>query len=87
MTPGLPDWEARIRQLINADSPDAAIAEMLDCLPLTSTVEQLAALDDVIGYYRHNEKRMRYRYFRSLGLPGRLRASSRERTGTSSRSA
>ena len=31
--------------------------------------EQLAALDDVVGYYRTNEKRMRYRQFRSLGLP------------------
>lgn len=42
---------------------------MLECLPLTSTDDQLAALDDVIGYYRNNEKRMRYRTFRSLGLP------------------
>ncbi len=66
---GLPLWEARIRQLIDADSPDAAIAELLECLPLTSTDEQLAALDDVIGHYRNNEKRMRYRIFRSLGLP------------------
>ena len=65
---GLPLWEARIRQLIDADSPDAAIAELLDCLPLTSTDDQLAALDEVIGYYRNNEKRMRYRTFRSLGL-------------------
>lgn len=67
--PGLPLWEARIHQLIEADSPDAAIAELLECLPLTSTDDQLAALDDVVGYYRTNEKRMRYRTFRSLGLP------------------
>ncbi len=66
---GLPLWETRIRQLIDDDSPDAAIAELLDCLPLTSTDDQLAALDDVIGYYRNNDKRMRYRTFRSLGLP------------------
>ena len=30
---------------------------------------QVAALDDVIGYYRSNEKRMRYRTFRAMGLP------------------
>lgn len=66
---GLPLWEARIRELLDADSPDAAIAELLECLPLTSTDQHLAALDDVIGYYRNNQKRMRYRTFRSLGLP------------------
>ena len=66
---GLPLWETRLHPLIDADSPDTAIAELLECLPLTSTDDQLAALDDVIGSYRSNEKRMRYRTFRSLGLP------------------
>lgn len=66
---GLPLWETRIQQLIDADSPDAAIAELLECLPLTTTDEQLAALDNVVGYYRHNEKRMRYRIFKAMGLP------------------
>ena len=65
----LPLWEARINHLIDADSPDAAISELLECLPLTTTDDHLAALDDVIGYYRTNEKRMRYRTFRQLGLP------------------
>jgi len=67
--PGLPLWEARLHQLLDADTPDAAITELLDCLPLTSTDEQLAALDDVVGYYRTNEKRMRYRVFRAQGIP------------------
>ena len=39
------------------------------CLPMTTTEAQLAALDDVVGYYRNNEKRMRYRTFRDQGLP------------------
>lgn len=65
----LPLWEARIRELLDADSPDAVIAELMDCLPYTSTAEHLAALDDVISYYRSNEKRMRYRTFRQMGLP------------------
>jgi hypothetical protein len=65
----LPHWEARIHQLIDADGPDQAIAELMACLPLTSCSEQLAALDDVVGYYRANEQRMRYRTFRAQGLP------------------
>jgi hypothetical protein len=66
---GLSHWEARIRQLLDADSPDAAIHELMSCLALTTTEEQLAALDDVVGYFRTNQKRMRYRTFRSHGLP------------------
>lgn len=65
----LPQWEARIHELLDADGPDAAIAELMECLPFATTEEQLAALDDVVGYYRTNEKRMRYRTFRARGLP------------------
>ncbi len=67
--PCLPLWEARIRQLLHADSPDAAIRELLDCLELTTTDDELAALDRLIGYYRSNDKRMRYTEFREQGLP------------------
>lgn len=65
----LPQWEARVHELLDADSPAPAIQELMDCLEFATTAEQLAALDDVVGYYRTNEKRMRYRTFRSLGLP------------------
>jgi hypothetical protein len=65
----LENWQARIHQLLDADSPEAAIAELMECLPYASTDEQLAALDDVVGYYRNNEKRMQYRRFRGMGLP------------------
>lgn len=65
----LPHWEARIHQLLDADSPAVVIAELLECLPFASTDEQFASLDDVVGYYRTNEKRMRYRTFRAMGLP------------------
>lgn len=67
--PSLPLWEARICQLIDAPSPDAAIRELLDCLPFTATDEELAALNKLVGYYRTNEKRMRYSEFRAQGLP------------------
>jgi hypothetical protein len=66
--PCLPLWEARIRQLINSDSPDTAIRELMDCT-LDATDERLAALDQLVGYYRANAKRMRYREFRAAGLP------------------
>jgi hypothetical protein len=36
---------------------------------LTHTDEQLAALDQLVGYYRANETRMRYTLFREWGLP------------------
>ena len=65
----LPLWEARIGQLLDAPSPDAAIRELLDCLPFLTTDEQLQALDRLVGYYRSNDNRMRYAEFRAQGLP------------------
>jgi hypothetical protein len=62
-------WETRIRQLIDADSPDAAICELMDCLPFVTADDQLATLNQLVGYYRTNDKRMRYTEFREAGLP------------------
>jgi hypothetical protein len=62
-------WERRIRQLLDAPSPDAAIGELMECLPETTSEEEVAALSSLVGYYRHNEARMRYTCFRELGLP------------------
>lgn len=67
--PGLADWEERIRQLIDANSPDAAIRELLDCMDFCTTDEHFAALNQLVGYYRSNAKRMRYTEFREAGLP------------------
>ncbi len=39
----LPLWEVRIRELLDADSPDVVIAELMDCLPYTSTAEHPGA--------------------------------------------
>jgi hypothetical protein len=65
----VPLWQDRITALIDAPSPDAAIRELMDCVPLTEDEEQLAALNKLVGYYRRNEKRMRYTKFREMGLP------------------
>ena len=62
-------WERRIRQLLEAASPDAAIRELMECVPETTNEAELAALDRLVGYYRQNEERMRYTTFRELGLP------------------
>lgn len=62
-------WEARVRQLLFADSPETAVQELLACIPLTQTEEELAALDRLVGYYRANEERMRYTAFLEQGLP------------------
>lgn len=67
--PALPLWEARIRHLLDAPHPEEALRELMDCLPLTTTDEQMEALDKLVGYYRGNLKRMRYAEFREQGLP------------------
>jgi hypothetical protein len=69
LDPALSLWEERIRHLIDASRPDALIHELLDCLPYTTTEAHLAALDNLVGYYRTNEERMQYARFRELGLP------------------
>src|SRR5467141_270708 len=62
-------WEKRIRQLLDASSANAAIGELMECLPETTSATEVAALDRLVSYYRHNEARMRYTCFRELGLP------------------
>lgn len=68
-SPLLPLWEGRVHQLLADDGPDRFIRELLECLPETHGEEALAAVDALIHYYRTNEKRMRYRSFREMGLP------------------
>jgi len=65
----VPLWERRIRQLLDAPSPDAAIRELMACVPETTNEAEIAALDRLVGYYRRNEARMRYTTFRELGSP------------------
>lgn len=65
----LPLWQERICQLLDAEGPDVAIRELMDCLEYAEGDEQLTALDDLVRYYRTNEKRMRYTHFRELGFP------------------
>ena len=66
--PCLPLWEARIHQLLDSDSPEAAIRELMDCT-LDASDDQLAAINQLVGYYRSNAERMRYRQFKADGFP------------------
>lgn len=68
-SPLLPLWESRVHQLLDASGPDAFIRELVECLPETTGEEPLAAMDALIRYYRTNERRMRYRDFREMGVP------------------
>ena len=71
-SPWLPLWQQRAEALLAAGDPDALIAELMSCialLPSRGRVESLAALDDLIRYYRTNAHRMRYALFRDAGWP------------------
>jgi hypothetical protein len=58
------DWEAR---LLSGDV-DTSIATLMGKLGETSSSEQVAALDDLIRYYRNNQCRMRYDEYLRRGL-------------------
>jgi len=71
-SPWLPLWQQRAEALLAAGEPDTLIAELMSCialLPSRGRVESLAALDDLIRYYRTNAHRMRYAAFRDAGWP------------------
>jgi hypothetical protein len=71
-SPWLPLWQQRAETLLAAGEPDALIAELMSCialLPSRGRADSLAALDDLIRYYRTNAHRMRYAAFREAGWP------------------
>jgi hypothetical protein len=63
----LEDWQKRIEQLLNAGDMDVMVRELMECLAETSTDKQLEALDDLVRYYRNNQERMAYPFYRSQG--------------------
>jgi hypothetical protein len=73
-SPWLPLWKNRAEELLAAGDPKRLVAELMDCLPEVQRrrkdkVDALAALDNLVGYYSKNAHRMRYRSFRTAGLP------------------
>jgi hypothetical protein len=72
-SPWLPLWQQRAEALLS-DGPDAVVAELMECIPEVEKrrrdrVEALQALNNLVGYYRNNERRMKYRLLREEGLP------------------
>lgn len=73
-SPWLPLWQSRAEQLLADGEPKQLIAELMDCVPEVERrrkdkADALAALDNLVGYYRKNAHRMRYRSYRAAGLP------------------
>jgi len=72
-SPWLPLWQKRAETLLS-EGPGAAIAELMECIPEVEKrrrdrADALQALDDLVRYYRTNERRMNYRLLREEGLP------------------
>ena len=71
-SPFLPLWQARAEALLAEGEPEAFIRELMDCvqaLPKRGSAEKLAAIDDLVRYYRSNAQRMKYRLFREHRFP------------------
>lgn len=72
-SPWLPVWQRRAEALLATGNPDAVIAEIMDCVPLVpkrrGQREELEAIENLVRYYRGNANRMKYRLYRSEGLP------------------
>lgn len=73
-SPFLSLWQRRAEELLAAGEPKSLIAELMDCVPEVERrrrdkADALAALDNLVGYYRKNAHRMRYRSYRDAGLP------------------
>ena len=80
----LHSWQRRTNELLDDVSPDRFLAELMECLPETSG-EDRRSLDNLIVYYRTNERRMRYAEFRRWASPSG-RGSWRARIGMCCRS-
>jgi hypothetical protein len=72
-SPLLPLWRERAEALLATGDVDVLVRELLDCLPGINrgrgAADQLKALDDLVRYYRANQKRMSYRTYREHRLP------------------
>jgi len=74
-SPWLSLWQRRAEALLAEGAPEAFLAELMACVPLAEKrrgrdkKDALAALDDLVRYYRTNAQRMKYRLYRDAGFP------------------
>lgn len=66
--PFVPLWQERIGFLLASGNVDGLVNELMECL-LEAPAAAIAALDQLVGYYRSNQHRMRYHDARQFGLP------------------
>lgn len=66
--PLLEDWRRRVSQLLYAGEVNALVHELMECT-LDAADSQLDAIEQLVGYYRHNQGRMDYPRYRAMGLP------------------
>ena len=64
----LPLWEARLRELLMQGDVNALVSEIFWCITETPK-KNLKELNDIIGFYRNNEERMKYPEYIKMGLP------------------
>lgn len=67
-SPLLQCWKERVEALLWAGEPAVLLAELMDCLPEADSNGELQALNDLIRYYRNNEKRIRYADYLAQGV-------------------
>ena len=66
-SPLLPTWQQRIEKLIYDGDVDALVRELMEALlEAPETPFATKAIGALIGYYRNNQDRMRYREYRVL---------------------
>ncbi len=63
------DWQRTVAHLLRYHEPEGVMEQLLACLEMADTADDLAALDGLVRYYRNNLERMRYRHFIELGYP------------------
>lgn len=73
-SPLLPLWQCRAETLLAQGDPDVLLAELMECLlevdkRRRDKADALEALNNLVGYYRKNRHRMRYRTFREANFP------------------
>jgi hypothetical protein len=65
---GLLLWDKACKHLLSQGDVDGLVGQLMDCLPLTLTDEQLKAIDDLVRYVRNNQTRMKYADYLKRGL-------------------
>jgi hypothetical protein len=64
----LPLWQQRVNAILLGGA-NRVIGELMDCLDETTTAEERIAINDLVRYYRTDEKRMSYSEYITAGYP------------------